>query len=422
MKVLFLLLSGMLMVGFESRAGGAVPASTPDSTATAAMPDSGAFGADSSVTAVPQRDIFDFLEEFVLHRRVEPEVGTALPIGLSWALLPTLSYNPVYGFAVGAMVSAAGRRGATSPRYSQLSISGNISTKKQIQVQMRGDVFHPSGNYLLKLDCRYLDTTRSTWGLGPTSRAQEEYQMDFNLVRTYATLYARAGGPVFLGVGYHYDEFADIVDQRAESGEATPFTEYSGGALTRTVASGYSISVLGDTRDNLANPSSGYYLNASMRNYDIDIGSDDDWQEMWIEMRVYPHFPSRSRNVLAFWGYAWMTFGRAPYLNLPANGWDTYGRGARGYLQGRIRGYDQIYVESEYRWGLTPDGLWGAVAFLSATITSDTNSGVFRGADPAGGVGLRIKFNKHSNVNLALDFGWGRAGSRGVFMGMSEAF
>jgi len=35
--------------------------------------------------------------------------------------------------------------------------------------------------------------------------------------------------------------------------------------------------------------------------------------------------------------YGWMTFAPAPFLNLPSNGWDTYGRGARGCLDGRAR-------------------------------------------------------------------------------------
>jgi hypothetical protein len=118
------------------------------------------------------------------------------------------------------------------------------------------------------------------------------------------------------------------------------------------------------------------------------------------EMRVYPHVPRQSRNVLAFWLYSWMSFGRAPYLNLPANGWDTYGRGARGYLQGRIRGTSQIYVESEYRWSLTRDGLLGMVAFLNATGTTDEESGTFGRTDWGGGVGLRIKLNKHANTNV----------------------
>jgi hypothetical protein len=37
-------------------------------------------------------------------------------------------------------------------------------------------------------------------------------------------------------------------------------------------------------------------------------------------------------------------------------------------------------------------------------------------------VGLRVKFAKVSDTNLAVDFGWGEANSFGVFAGLGEAF
>ncbi|HEU4365321.1 MAG TPA: hypothetical protein VFT13_07630 [Candidatus Krumholzibacteria bacterium] len=404
-----LLLAATLLVSSAPRASGEQTFATePDSAI--------AVGAEAD--EVPQRDVFDLL----FKKDVEPEISATTRTGLSWAILPTFSYNPVYGVALGLMATGAGQRGSTRARYSSLSVSGNVSTTGQVQAQVRGDLFSVSGEYLMKGDFRYLDTERSTWGLGPLSEDQEEYPMDFTLYRAYATIYRVASGPVFVGLGYHYDEFNEIVDQRAEQGDITPFTTYSGGALVQTVASGVSINVLGDTRDNLVNTSQGYYLSMSFRNYLKNLGSDTNWQEMWVEMRVYPHVPKRSKNVLAFWLYTWFSFGPAPYLNLPSNGWDTYGRGGRGYLQGRIRGADQVYLETEYRWALTRDGLWGAVAFVNLISTTNPETQVFGKADVGAGVGLRIKFNKRANTNLTIDHGWGRDGSRGFFLGMSEAF
>jgi hypothetical protein len=383
-------------------------------------------GNDSAVVAVDstgsveQRDAIDIIKA-ILHREIKTQAGIELPTGLQWALLPTFSYNPVYGAAFGVMTSAAGRRGSRYSHYSNLSISANVSTQEQIQVQVRGDVFSPDETYLTKADFRYLDTRRSTWGLGPINDQQGEYPMEFLLKRVYATVLRKVSGAVYLGLGFHYDKFSKIVDERAELGDSTPFVEYSGGLLSTTNAVGVSFNLLADTRDNLVNAQRGYYLNWSFRNYPQTLGSDKNWQESWIEARVYPHVPARSRNVLAFWLYGWMTFGRAPYLNLPSNGWDTYGRGARGYLAGRIRGANQIYLESEYRWSLTADGLWGAVVFLNGT-TSTTATGIYGELDYALGTGLRIKFNKHTSTNLTLDYGWGRVSSHGFFLGMSEAF
>jgi len=381
---------------------------TPDTTATA--------------PAVAQRDIMDILRE-LLHKRVEPQLEGTLKSGVVWTILPTISYNPVYGLAAGASVSGAGKLGdGPGAKPSVLSIAANYSTTGQFQAQFRGDIFMPSGDYLLKPDVRYIDTARSTWGLGPVIEGQQEFPMQFKMARLYGTVYRRTSGPVYIGLGYHFDAYSDIVDELAVAGEVTPYSSYYGDTPTRARASGVSLNLLGDTRDNIVNPMAGVYLSGTFRDYLKAFGSDDNWQEFWTEVRFYPRLPRRSNNILAFWVYSWFTFGDAPYLDLPSIGWDTYGRGGRGYLQGRIRGRNQIYVESEYRMQLTRDGLLGAVAFFNLTMTATEESHTFGRANRGGGVGLRIKFNKHSNTNLTLDHGWGQEGSGGWFLGTTEIF
>ena len=398
------------------QSGDAQVAGSPAPIAAAAV-DSG------TTTPTPQRDVMDILAAWILHRRVEPQLEAVTSTGIAWSLLPTLSYNPTYGFAFGASASGAGIVGnSKNSRPSALFLAGNYSTTGQVQAQFRCDFYTASGNYLLKADFRYLDTERSTWGLGPITGDQEEFPMEFKLIRTYATFCRRAAGSVFVGLGYHFDEYADIVDSRAALGDDTPFAAYSGPGVTHTQAAGFSINLLGDTRDNLVNPTRGYYLSGTFRDYLKDLGSDDNWQEFWLDVRIYPHLPVRSNNILAFWVYNWFTFGPAPYLDLPASGWDTQGRGARGYLQGRIRGEDQMYTEVEYRASLTRDGLLGAVAFYNITATATSEEGVFGRADHGFGLGLRLKFNKRSNTNLALDHAWGESNSRGWYMGMTEVF
>jgi len=396
------------------------PAAGADSTAAVQA----AAAATDSIPVVPvaQRDLPDVLKKWLFHTRIEAGLEGHFSPGIAWSVLPTFSYNPVYGFAIGASVAGGGKLGAgPAAKPTALSISGNYSTTGQLQAQFKGDIFTPSAKHLIKADVRYLDTTRSTWGLGPLEPEQQEYPMDFKLVRLYGTLFRRVGG-VYVGAGYHFDEYSNIVDSRAVAGDSTPFADYSGPGVTRTRASGLSLNLLADTRDDLINPSAGYFAGSSFRNYGKALGSDANWQEFWADVRLYPHLPAGSPNVLAFWLYSWMTFGPAPYLDLPANGWDTYGRGARGYIQGRIRGQDQIYTEFEYRARLTPDGLLGAVFFVNMTVTTLEEQRTFGQSDLGGGLGLRVKLNKRSRTNITLDHGWGDGGSGGWFLGTTEVF
>ena len=119
-----------------------------------------------------------------------------------------------------------------------------------------------------------------------------------------------------------------------------------------------------------------------------------------------------------------MTDGVAPYLDLPSIGADTYGRTGRGYEEGRFRGERLLYGEVEYRATLTKNGLLGMVAFANTTTVSSLLEGqrIFDSFAPAGGVGLRVLFNKRAKTNLCVDYAFGEGGSRGLYLALQEAF
>jgi hypothetical protein len=64
------------------------------------------------------------------------------------------------------------------------------------------------------------------------------------------------------------------------------------------------------------------------------------------------------------------------------------------------------------------------VAFLNATTVGSTYAGesLFDSAALGAGFGFRLRLQKRSRTNVCLDFGWGREGSRGVYIALAEAF
>ncbi len=391
----------------------------PDSTAA----DSAAAAAAADSVGVPQRDVFDVVSEILHGERVEMQLEGGREQGLHWVILPSFSYNPVYGFAIGASASGAGKMGESEKtRISKLAFSGNWSTTGQIQALSQGDLYLKGGDVLLRIDARYLDTTRPTFNLGSVDLGAEEFPVDYRMVRCYATLNRRIQKEVYAGLGYHLDSFDDIVDQRARDGEITPYVTYSGGNPDGARSAGISVNLLADARSNPVNPRSGYYIGSTFRANLEGLGSESNWQEMWTELRVYPHLPKDSPHRLAFWIWTWFSFGEPPFLNLPSIGGDTYGRSGRGYLQGRIRSQNMAYIETEYRRELRADGLLGMVAFLNLTSASDPDTGTLGQLDAGGGAGVRLKFSKQSDTNLAVDLGWSRDRSVGVFIGTTEVF
>ena len=127
--------------------------------------------------------------------------------------------------------------------------------------------------------------------------------------------------------------------------------------------------------------------------------------------------------MLALWIYNNFTLkGKPPYLDLPSIGWDDYSNTGRGYVPGRFTGRNLIYFESEYRFGITHNGLLGGVVFGNAESILHNISNNVHTVIPGGGFGLRIKANKYSNTNIAIDYGFGIGGSRGFFFNLGEVF
>ena len=375
--------------------------------------------------SLPQRDVMDVISR-VLHG--EPKLTNAAdserPPKVALTVLPAFSVNPTVGVLFGVSGNAVTRLG-TVPKtnLSTISASVNYTTKKQFNVLVRTNVFTPGNAWKLEGDWRYLDTNQPTYGLGPAQPTELEAPMDFNLLRFYETVYRAAVKNMLVGVGYHLNYYFDIVDRNAVAGFDTPFRAYNGGStVTTSTSSGVSLNLLADTRDNPINATRGHYARLGVRDFPTWLGSDDDWQSVEAEMRVYPRLDARGRSVLALWGLAWLTFGRPPYLELPAIGWDYNNRSGRGYVQGRIRANDLLYGEAEYRRTLSSDGMWGVAAFLNLTSASDPGTNALQAPDVGGGVGLRVLLNKHSATNITIDIGFGAKGSWGFFMGTGEAF
>ena len=81
-----------------------------------------------------------------------------------------------------------------------------------------------------------------------------------------------------------------------------------------------------------------------------------------------------------------------------------------------------IDAEMEYRIQLTRNGLFGMVVFANFESFSNIGTWNFPEIAPAGGIGLRVKLNKYSRTNIAIDYGWGRQGSHGFFINLGEAW
>jgi outer membrane protein assembly factor BamA len=362
----------------------------------------------------------------------EEQAAARDPRRAAYAIAPVIGYKPASGVLFGVAGNIAVSRGdAATTHMSSTVVSATFSSKKQTSITARFNQFGADDRWVLDGDNRAQWTSQDTFGLGTTTAPEDDVNMRFDRFRFYETVYAKLYRRVLGGVGFHYSTNTNVEpgDAAGENWSESPYVAYTtahGFSLNGQTSVGLGFSAQTDTRDSAINAHRGWLASASYRTFFKNfLGGDSTWQELYLDGRTYRPLGPAGRQTLAFWFWGdLVTGGVAPYLDLPATGMDKYGRSGRGYAEGRFRGEQLIYGEVEYRATLTKNGLMGIVAFLNTTSLSNRASGerLFDDFATGAGAGFRLLLSKRSMTNLCVDVGWGRQGSRGLYLSVQEAF
>jgi hypothetical protein len=369
------------------------------------------------VNGTPQKDIYNVIGE-LFHKKTAPtkdSVNSKAVISIA----PAVGYTLVTKLAL-VLSGNMTFRTDTSARISTIIASTDYTQNKQFTLPIQTSIWTKNNTYNFVGDYRYFKYPQSTYGLGSNADISHEDPMDYSYIRFYETALRRVTGDFYAGAGYIFDEHYNI--QYLGNNFTRPaFNIY--GRPRHSIATGYTINALVDSRDNALNPSKGIYANLIFRSSIKDLGSTSDWNSLVVDVRKYIKFPAGSDNVLALWSYDWLILnGKPSYLDLPSTGWDANSATGRGYIQGRFRGAQMVYFEAEYRYKITANGLLGGILFANAESFSAQQGTKLQSIQPAFGPGLRIKLNKISKTNIAIDYGFGNQGSRGLFIDVGEAF
>lgn len=343
---------------------------------------------------------------------------------ISPLIAPTYTIQTGFGALIGSEF-AFYTDSNKNENISSILTSINYTQYEQTIFPIESSIWTKNNKYNFQTDWRYLNYPSLTYGLGGNTSLNNGYYVDYYSIRLHQALFRSIAKNTYVGIGYDFDHFWNIQEQNlAGNDSSSGKTDYDQYGFSKTAtASGISIGFQYDSRRNSINPDNGSYLNFSFRPRFKFLGSNSDWQSLLIEFRHYEKFPRSSNNVFALWSYNWLTLsGNPPYLLLPSTGWDAYWNTGRGYTQGRFRGKNMVYLESEYRFAITPDGLIGGVVFGNMESISEKTTNKFEYIAPGYGVGLRIKLNKFSKTNFCVDYGWGKSGNKGFALNIGEVF
>ncbi|MFI5162946.1 MAG: hypothetical protein ACHQHN_16815 [Sphingobacteriales bacterium] len=366
-----------------------------------------------------QKDLGDVLQSIFTKNYKPAKVDT---IGRK----PIITFVPALGYSLQTetAVTLTGNivfRASPDSKISAITTSMGYTQRKQFTLPIVSNIWTADNSWLFVGDTRFYIYPQSTYGLGTNSNIEDKQHMRYNLLRVSEVVLKRIYGNFFLGAGYRLDDHWNITYQQPEDGSRSDYEIY--GPSARSVSSGISLNALYDSRDISVNASTGFYAAVQFYDYAKGLGSSSNWKSIVIDLRKYYKFPAGSDNVIAFWSYDWLVLdGKPPYLDLPSTSWDTYSTTGRGYIQSRFRGTQMVYLEGEYRFKITANGLIGGVAFLNGESFSAEPGTKLQSIQPGFGPGVRIKLNKASKTNLDIDYGFGNQGSKGLFLTVGEVF
>ena len=371
-----------------------------------------------------QKDVIDLYKYvFKKSETVKQNASKLNLAGPFFTIIPYPGYAMVTGYLFGFVSNVSFYTHLDEDaKLSSILMSNIYSQNKQFMNIINSNIWLNNATINLTGDWRYYQFPTFTYGLGSETSLNNADAIDYSRFRFYEVVMAKITNNIFGGLGFNFETYWNI-NEILNPPNIVPDYDDKYGLTNSSVSSGISLNFQYDDRLNSNNPAKGSYINVQLRDNLKKLGSSGNWQSILIDARHYFPLTKESGNVLAVWSYDWLTLsGMPPYLDLPATGEDSYNNTARGYIEGRFRGLNLLYLETEYRFHILNNGLLGGVIFSNASTVSEWSSNKFERINPGDGVGIRIKMNKAARTNLCIDYGIGTDGSRGFSFNLNEVF
>jgi len=269
-------------------------------------------------------------------------------------------------------------------------------------------------------DLRIIGYNLTSYGIGGNSSAKYGDQLNYDYVRVYLNADKKIAGSFYMGLGYSLDDFYNLKEKWSNS-FPSDFEKYGIGTGEQTSSSGITFNLLWDNRKNSINPAEGFYSTLIYRINPSWMGNDYKWTSIYFDNRRYFSFSPSRHEVLGLRAFYWGSYGAVPYLNLPGTALEAGAKSGRGYVLARFIGKQMLYTESEFRFDISENGLFGGVFFINAQSYTELATNRFAYILPAVGTGFRIKFNKKSGTNIDLDIAAGK-NSFNWYLNLGEYF
>lgn len=290
---------------------------------------------------------------------------------------------------------------------SNVSLFGDVSTVGFYMLGVSGTHIFPGDRQRIDYTTYFYSFPCYYWGMGydmGNNNDNKSKMKDWQAQMKASWLFATAND-LFIGPTIAFDY---IHGSRIER------PELLNGQRATTCNIGAGFTLLYDTRDNLTAPKQGVYLSLQQLFRPRFMGNKYAFST--TDLRTSGYIPLWKGATLAADFRTLLNFGNPSWAMMALLG-DSYSM--RGYYEGRYRDKHKIETQIELRqhvWRRNGIVLWAGAGTVFPKFSEMRMSHIL----PNYGLGYRWEFKK--NVNVRLDYGFGKAGQSSFIFNINEAF
>ena len=290
---------------------------------------------------------------------------------------------------------------------SNVSLYGDVSSVGFYMLGVRGNHIAPKGRYRIDYHLYFYSFPADFWGIGYEMGDNDANKSDMKRWQAQAevSFLFRVADNFYIGPMASYDY---VIGKHIERPELLQ------GMDQHTWNVGAGVSLVYDNRDNLTNPHRGIYLNINQMFRPGFMGNDYAFSTTAFRFDAYQRLGKGT--VLAEVIGANLNFGN-PSWGMMAELGGTHSM--RGYYEGRYRDKHSLEATVELRqhvWKRNGIVVWVGAGTIFPKFSALRSKQIL----PNAGVGYRWEFKK--NVNVRLDYGFGKSGQSGFLFNINEAF
>ncbi|BAO54317.1 BamA/TamA family outer membrane protein [Nonlabens marinus] len=329
---------------------------------------------------------------------------------------PVISYSPEtnFAFGIGAKYLFKFAGSGEETRVSNMPITFQYTLNNQYFLYSGFEIFTNQEKWVIEGNILLQNYPRLYYGTGNRTEESAEEVYEYNqLLIEPIFLKQMFLEHLFIGGGFRFNH---IYNTEIEEDGLLAINRPDGFEGSTSV--GAEVAALYDSRDIILNASTGWYLEFTHGKYGEVLGGTNNFNLTRMDLRHFLRVSKNNEDVLAFQFVGRAVRGKSPFSEFSLLGSSEI---MRGYREGRFLDRDFLATQVEYRKNFKNSRI-GAVAFLgTGDVYNNIDEFQFSGLKPNYGVGVRFKIDKEENLNLRLDFGFGR-GTNEIYLSIAEAF